>query len=233
VKWCGLVLLGALTAGGCRKSKPASARLDAGAVTCPSNEALTTLVSEPGRTVHVGCLVYAPAYFWTAAALSYDAQTRRNARLALLSGGPGMSISRFEVAPIPTDSLYDLIQGTLRPEVVVRKPRGAQLLRLGVVGRKGEPPRQQSEEITVLLRLQAHGPPAILWVGGGDGVTITEGCLHERTVDFELPFRTRLEMVSTTRSRPLEGRPCPPASSMQESLPMKPIALARGQTVAR
>ena len=215
----------------CRKPRPAVP--DAGGVTCPSADALAAMVREPNRTLHVGCLAYAPAYFWTAAALSYDTRSRAQPRLQLLSGGPGMSISLFEVAPIPTDSVEELIRGTSELEVVVRKPHGAQLVRLGVVGRRGAPPKVQSEEITVLLRLQAHGPPAIVWVGGGDGVTFNEGCLHERIVEFELPFKTRLEMVSTSRSKSLEGGPCPPPSSMQESLPMRAVALQKGRTLPR
>jgi len=228
-----LPLLLLIAAVGCRKPKPAASAPDAGGVTCPPTETLAAMIREPGRTLHVGCLAYAPAYFWTAAALSYDAATRGRPRLQLLSGGPGMSTSLFEVAPIPTDSVEELIRGTTDLDVVVRKPHGAQLVRLGVVGRKGVAPRVQSEEIAVLLRLQAHGPPAIVWVGGGDGVTVNDGCLHERTVEFELPFKTRLEMVSATRSRPLEGGPCPAPSSMQESLAMKAVPLAKGRTLPR
>jgi hypothetical protein len=220
-----------IAAAGCRKPKPAASAPDAGGVTCPSSDALAAMVREPGRTLHVGCLAYAPAYFWTAAALSYETQSRGQVRLQLLSGGPGMGTSLFDVAPIPTDSVEELIRGTTQLEVVVRKPHGAQLVRLGVVGRKGAPPRVQSEEIVVLLRLQAHGPPAIVWVGGGDTVTLNEGCLHERTVEFELPFKTRLEMTSSARSRPVEGRPCPPPSSLQEPLSMKALPLAKGRTL--
>jgi hypothetical protein len=220
-----------LAAAGCRKPKPAPP--DAGGVTCPSIETIAALVREPGRTVHAGCLVYSPVYFWTAAALSYDAQTRANPRLTLLSGGPSMPTSLFDVAPIPTDSIDELIRGTTSLDVIVKKPRGAQLVRLGLIGRRGAAPRVQSEEITVLLRLQAHGPPAIVWVGGGDTVTFNDGCLHERTVEFELPFKTRLEMISTARSRPVENRGCPAPSSMQETLQMKPIPLQKGRTVPR
>ena len=71
----------------------------------------------------------------------------------------------------------------------------------------------------------------LVWVGGGDGVTFTEGCLHERTVEFELPFKSRLEMISSARSRAVEGRPCPAPSSMQETLPMKAVSLVRGRTL--
>jgi hypothetical protein len=230
-----LVLLSILLAGACRK-KPAPAPKpaeDTGGVTCPTNDSLAAMTKEPGRAVQADCLVYAPKFFWTAAALSYDEKTRRQPRLTLLSGGPNMSTAAFDVAPLPTEALERLLQESSAVALKLRKPHGTHLIRLGIVAQKGAPPRAESEEVAVVLKFIAHGPPSIVWLGPADQTTLADGCLHTRTIEFESTFSNHLDLVTTSYSRAVDkDAKCPSSSSMQEPLSTKPIALKSGHAVA-
>jgi hypothetical protein len=191
------------------------------------------MTKQPGRAVQADCLVYAPKFFWTAATLSYDEKTRRQPRLTLLSGGPNMGIAAFDVEPLPTEALERLLQENAAVALKVRKPHGTHLVRLGVVAQKGSAPKAQSEEVAVVLKFIAHGPPAIVWLGPADQTLLADGCVHTRTIEFESTFSNHLDLVTTSFSRPVDkDAKCPSSSSMQEPLSGKPIALKSGHPIA-
>jgi hypothetical protein len=240
-----LALLLAAPLAGCRKRPPpaapartAAAPLDAGSVRCPTPEALAALVVEPGRTVRVDCFPYSPQYFWTAAALSYDPKGGGPPpRLAFVTGGPGLATLAFDIDPGPTEAIDRLIRGSRGVAVRIKPARSRQhLVRLGVVGQHD--PRGsdglQSEELALVLQLVAHAAPKLIWTGPGDQTVVgPDGCVSERTIDFEMPFRRDLEVFTSSQSRATGGKPCPPGGpGTQESIPARAISLKAARPLA-
>jgi hypothetical protein len=230
-----LLLLAALAAG-CRRRPPppprAAAPPDAGSVHCPPAETLAALVAEKGRTVRVDCFPYSPSYFWTAAALSFDAGNAGPPRVSFITGGPGLATLAFDIDPAPTEAIARLIHDSQGVGVRIRPARSRQhLVRLGVVGRRGA----ESNELALVLQLVAHAPPHLVWVGPGDQTsTGPDGCITERTLEFEMPFRKDLEVFTTSQARPAApGRTCPSGGpGTQESVPARAVPLRPARTLA-
>jgi hypothetical protein len=234
-RWWGivtLVLALGLAQGGCRKraGTGAAGKRDAGPGSCPPAEAIARLMTEPGRALRTDCVDYAPGIFWMGAALSYQPKTGAEPRLSLIYGGPPPAA--FDLQSLPRDALTQIIKNNDDLRVSVRKASAqSQLIRVGVFGQHGGPARPEADELVVLLRLVAHAPPHVLWVGAGDQVRATpDGCINERTVDFDIPFGDRLEMTTVERARRAPGsaskQPCPGgAPSTQQTIGYKPTPL--------
>jgi hypothetical protein len=203
---------------------------------CPSGEALARALIPAGRTSQVDCFVSAGGFYWMAGALHHEAKGPAEPRLVLASGGLGDRVVVYDVEPAPIAALTDLMGRSEQVAVRVRPAGGHQrkLVLFGVVGRRGGAARPESEEVLLLLELVAHKPPRLLWTGPGDQATLgPDGCLSERTIDFQMLFST-VEMVTTHRARrPGAGGPsgCPAPQSMQESLAPRPVALRSPRTI--
>lgn len=222
-----LCAIAALTAG-CKKKKPAlPGQPAAGSVVCPSTETIVKAVErdQKDRTVKAACVVFAPGYYWLGAALSYD-QTVSDVRVHLVSGGQAQRISDIE--PLPTAALAELIKKSDAIQIRIRRGVDNRLVRMGVMGhKKGQQP--EAEEIGMVLQLVAHQPPKLLWVGPGDQISSADGCHLERTVDFEMPFGSRLEMVTTTHAR--GGTNCTSGPASQQQIETKGVALKAGRAL--
>jgi hypothetical protein len=206
-----------------------------GSVRCPTSEALAALVAEPGRTVRVDCFPYSPQYFWTAAALSYDAKGGSPPpRLSFITGAPGLATVAFDIDPGPTEAIDKLIRGSQAVAVRIKPARTRQhLVRLGVVGQHDPKSHDglQSQELALVLQLVAHAPPKLIWTGVGDQTVVgADGCISERTLDFEMPFRRDLEVFTSSVSR---GKSCPPGGpGTQETVPARGLPLKGARTLA-
>jgi hypothetical protein len=212
----------------------ATAAPDAGSVRCPPPGELAALLSEPGRTLRTDCIAFAPSYFWTAAALRYDDKTPP--RLSLVTGGPGLHTMAFDVDPGPTEAISQLIHESRAVEVRIRATRSRQgLIRMGVVGRRDDK-GVETDELAMVLQLVAHAAPRLVWAGAGDQTRAgADGCISERVLDFEMPFRRDLEVFTTSRSRPASpGRSCPPGGGpgTQEAVPIRAVPLKAGRALA-
>ena len=229
---CGLLMvlcLSASLASGCKKKRPAALKgPDPDSVVCPSPDRIVHAVEQDqkGRAVRAACVVFAPGDYWLGVAVSYDPKTTSEVRLHLLSGGQAQRIS--EIEPIPTDAIAALIKKSDAVEVHIRKGPDNRLVRLGVVGRRGGQ-KPEADEVGMVLQLVAHAPPRLLWVGPGDEVRTTDGCTVERTVDFEMPFGNRLEMISSVRAK--GGSNCTSGPSSQEQIESKGVALKAGRAL--
>jgi hypothetical protein len=227
----GLALALALLTSCKKKAPPASPKPlgpDPGSVVCPSNDKLVHAVEQDqkGRTVKVSCVVFAPGYYWLGAALSYDAKTGGDARLHLISGGQAQRISDIE--PIPTQVIAELIKKSSDVSVQIRKGNDNRLVRMGVMGKQ---PNGDGSELGLVLQLVAHAPPRILWVGAGDEVRTADGCHTERTVDFEMPFGSRLEMFTNVRAK--GGGNCSGGPGSQQQIEAgKGVPLKAGRPLA-
>jgi hypothetical protein len=220
-----------------RERPLARPRPDAAPVSCPPPQTFAGLAGKKGastgRALETACVVLYEGFFWGAAALAWNEKGPARPSLHFLTGGPQSRTLLFDVEPAPAGELAALIRSSRKVAVTIRRSRGdGSLVRMGVVGQTGTPVHPESREIGVLLQLVAHAPPKILWWGPGDETSSAGGCLHQQTVDFELMFRTRLERITTTRSRPLQGAvagklapPCSPPSSRQENLTYQATAL--------
>jgi hypothetical protein len=227
-----LVVLAVAALAGCKKkvapppTSPA-AKLAAGlpTIVCPPNDKLARAVEsdQKGRTVRTACVVFAPGYYWLAAAVSYDPKTSGDVRMHLVSGGMADRIS--DIDPLPTAAIADLIKKSDEIEVQIRKGPDNRLVRMGVRGKHGD----SSEEIGMVLQLVAHAPPKLLWVGPGDQLQTTNGCTVQRTVDFEMPFGNRLEMMTTMRAK--GGRDCTAGPTSQQQIESRGVALKAGRTL--
>jgi hypothetical protein len=220
--------LTAALAAGCKKKRPtAPVGPDPNSVVCPSNERLVQAVQrdQPGRTVRAACVVFAPGYYWLAAAISYDAKTSSEVRMHLVSGGQAQRIS--EIEPIPAAAIAELVKKSDAVEMRIRKGPDNRLVRLGVMGRRGGNQQPEANEIGMVLQLVAHAPPRLLWVGAGDELRSADGCNLERTVDFEMPFGNRLEMITSTRAK--GGPSCTSGPASQEQIESKGVALKAGR----
>jgi hypothetical protein len=229
-----LVVAIALFAGCRRKSQP-KPPAQAGGIACPSADELAKLVAEPGRIARTDCTVYSPGFFWLAVALTTAEKPPLAPRLLLLSGGGALSPIAFDVEPIPAAALERFLGNGGETAVKIRKTRSSQhLVRLGVVSRR--PPKGvEWDEIGILLQLAAHAPPQLLWTGPGDASSLgPDGCVTERQVEFEMPFRNDLQMFTTSRSSP--GKPGIAAQDCvsggpgtQEGLAYRPLSLKAGR----
>jgi hypothetical protein len=206
-----LCLTGAFAAGCKRKPPPPAAQPAAlsakpGAapgVPCPPVASIAAPLAEPGRTVHVGCVDYS-SYFWAATALSVDDAGKSPPRLTFVTGGPGMGMYAFDVDPGPTKQIEELIKTSTSITARAARTRSQQhLLRMGVVGQKDG---GASSEIALVLQLVAHSAPQIVWAGNGDQVSVgADGCIVERTLEFEMPFRRDIQVFTQTRAHPPAG----------------------------
>jgi hypothetical protein len=223
------LVLVAVAALACRKRaavRPAPPR--SSGVDCPAPEVLARLVQEPGRSTRTDCVVYAPGFFWLGAALTYDSATAASPRLSLIYGGQPRGL--FDLKSVSAQALTRIIQPNAASDlrVSVRKPsRDSRLVRIGVYGQHGGD-RPQADELVVVLRLVAHAPPEVLWMGDGDQVRTTPtGCVSERTIDFEMPFGDRLEMTTAQRAHGPGGKqPCLAGPSTQQTVDFTPQPLA-------
>jgi hypothetical protein len=219
-----------VTTAGCKKKQPPGLpKPDPGSVVCPSNDVIVKAVErdQKDRTVKASCVVFAPGYYWLGAAVSYDAKTGSDVRVHLVSGGQAQRISDIE--PLPAGPLSDLIKKSDSVDVRIRRGADNRLVRLGVMGRhRGQQP--EADEIGIVLQLVAHAPPKLLWVGPGDQISSADGCHLERTVDFEMPFGNRLEMITTTRAR--GGTNCTSGPASQQQIETKGVALKAGRPLA-
>jgi hypothetical protein len=175
---------------------------------------------------------YAPGFFWLAVALSYQPDSAENPRLAMIYGGQPMRA--FDLEPIPQDLLTKLIKANPDLRVSIRKPAAeSHLVRVGVFGQHGD--QAEADELVAVLQLVAHAPPHLLWTGAGDQVRTTpEGCVAERTVDFDMPFGDRLEMTTTARSHrkdPKGKQSCPAGQSTQQTVEYRALALKAARTL--
>jgi hypothetical protein len=231
-----LLLLLAAVIPACKKDRPASppkaTAADTAAVACPSNDALLRVLGAAGRDVRTDCLTFPVGSYWMASALRMADQETPAPRLHLISGGASFKPLVFDVAPAPIDEITALIKSSDSASVRIRRAgQDGRLVRVGVVGRRGPEGRVESDEVAVLLQLVAHKPPNLVWSGAGDKVTVTsEGCAVERLVDFQLLFRTRLEMFTSQRARAVAGSKaaCEGGPGMQENIPFRPVPLSRG-----
>jgi hypothetical protein len=218
----------------CRKhaaTLPRSSSAGDAGPACPTADALASLVSEPGRLTRGDCVVYAPGFFWLGATLSYQATAARQPRLSLIYGGPPPTI--FDVEPIPQVAVTRIIETSQELRVSIRRPgTRSQLVRLGVSGQRGGE-KPEADELVVVLGLVAHAPPRILWIGPGDEVrTDANGCVRERTVDFDMPFGERLEMATVQRAHardPGSKQPCPAPPGTQQIVDYQPRPLPPGR----
>jgi hypothetical protein len=106
--------------------------------------------------------------------------------------------------------------------VSIRKPStDSHLVRIGVFGLHGGD-RAEADELVAVLKLVAHAPPQLLWTGPGDQVrTTADGCVAERTVDFDMPFGDKLEMTTMSRAHrkdPKVKATCPGVQNTQQTL---------------
>jgi hypothetical protein len=220
----------AALAGGCKKKKPPTGleKPDPNSVVCPATDVIVRAVEkdQKDRAVKAACLVFAPGYYWLGAAISYDPKTSADVKVHLVSGGQAQRISDIE--PLPAAALADLLKKSDAVQVRIRRGADNRLVRLGVMGhRKGQQP--EAEEIGMVLQLVAHAPPKLLWVGAGDQISTADGCHLERTVDFEMPFGNRLEMITTTHAR--GGTSCASGPASQQQIETKGVALKAGRTL--
>jgi hypothetical protein len=224
-----LLCLGALL-GGCKKKpaappsvmgRPTAARLPT--ITCPPSDKLVKAVEgdQKGRTVRTACVVFAPGYYWLAAAVSYDPKSSADVRVHLISGGQAGRIS--DVEPVPAAALTELIKTSEEVDVQIRKGNDNRLVRMGVRGRHGS----DQDEVGMVLQLVAHAPARLLWVGAGDQRRTTQGCTTQRTVDFEMPFGTRLEMMTAMRAT--GGPTCTSGPTSQQQIESRGVALKAGR----
>jgi hypothetical protein len=227
---CVALLCLAALFGGCKKKPtpppslvghPAAARLPT--ITCPPEDKLVKAVEgdQKGRTVRTACVVFAPGYYWLAAAVSYDPKTSGEVRVHLISGGQAGRIS--DVEPVPAAALTDLIKASEQVDVQIRKGNDNRLVRMGVRGRHGG----DLDEVGMVLQLVAHAPPRLLWVGAGDQRRTADGCTTQRTVDFEMPFGTRLEMMTAMRAT--GGPQCTSGPTSQQQIESRGVALKAGR----
>jgi hypothetical protein len=229
-----LLVLGAAAAmGGCKKKPPAPApglgKPDPNSVVCPPGDRLVHAVEkdQPGRAVKAACVVFAPGYYWLGAAVSYDPKTNGDVRVHMISGGQAERIS--DVDPLPAAALAELVKNSDEVEARIRRGPDNRLVRLGVLGRrKNQQP--EAEEIGMVLQLKAHAPPLLIWVGPGDQVSTQDGCHLERSVDFEMPFGNRLEMITSTRAKG-GGPGCKSGPGSQEQIESKGVALKAGRVL--
>jgi hypothetical protein len=227
-----LILCAAVALAGCKKKRPAVnpafPRPDPNSVVCPSIDKIVHAVEQDqkGRAVRASCVVFAPGYYWLAAAVSYDPKTKADVRVHLISGGQAQRIS--DVEPLPSGALDKLVQNSDDVEARIRRGPDNRLVRLGVMGhRKNQQP--EAEEIGMVLLLKAHAPPLLIWLGPGDQVSSQDGCRLERSVDFEMPFGNRLEMITSTRAQ--GGANCRSGPGSQEQIESKGVALKAGRAL--
>lgn len=217
--------------GGCKKKpvekpasligRPSAARLPT--IVCPPADKLTKAVEgdQKGRTVKTACVVFAPGYYWLAAAVSYEPKTGANPRVHMISGGMAGRIS--DIDPLPSAAITDLVKTSDDVDVQIRKGSDNRLVRMGVRGRHGD----DSDEVGMVLQLVAHAPPKLLWVGAGDQKRTGGGCTTERRVDFEMPFGTRLEMMTAVRAT--GGPECKGGPTSQEQIESRGVAQKAGR----
>jgi hypothetical protein len=231
-----LILAAAAALAGCKK-KPAAPAVplrpgqpDPNSVVCPPVDRIAHAVEQDqkGRVVRASCVVFAPGYYWLGAAVSYDPKTKGDVRVHLISGGQSQRIS--DVEPLPAAALAELVKNSDDVEARIRRGPDNRLVRLGVLGRRKN--RQpEAEEVGMVLYLKAHAPPHLIWVGPGDQIVTQDGCRLERSVDFEMPFGNRLEMMTNTRAQG-SGAGCHGGPGSQEQIESKGVALKAGRTLA-
>jgi hypothetical protein len=225
-----------MAAGGCKKHPPPPAakgtalhaRGGGPTISCPGRDDLVKALSG-ANVVAVDCLAYNESMFWMAAALVRDEHAPDGLRLALITGSPYVRWALYDLEPAPTAALKQLVAGSEEVQLRVRTGRRERrLVRVGVVGRtkKSAP---DSQEVLVLLKLGAHAPPEVVWMGAGDEVTTSAGgCVSERIIDFELLFGTRLEMFSSGHViKPAAD--CPRGMDTQETVPPRAVRLQKGR----
>jgi hypothetical protein len=229
-----LVLCAAATMVGCKKkpppARPGIVQPDPNSVVCPPIERIVHAVEQDqkGRAVRASCVVFAPGYYWLGAAVSYDPKTKGDVRVHMISGGQSPRIS--DVDPLPAAALAELVKNSDDVEARIRRGSDNRLVRMGVLGRrKNQQP--EAEEIGMVLQLKAHAPPLLIWIGQGDQSSTQDGCHLERSVDFEMPFGNRLEMITTTRAKGT-GAGCKSSPGSQEQIETKGLALKAGRTLA-
>jgi hypothetical protein len=142
----------------------------------------------------------------------------------------------FDVEPAPTSQIQELIRTSRRVTVRAARTRSQQhLVRLGVVGYKDDK-GLDSSEIALVLQLVAHAAPQIVWAGNGDQVSVgSDGCVVERTLDFEMPFRRDIEVFTQSRAHPLPGgkQTCQPQGpGTQETFPARAVSIKPGRALA-
>jgi len=222
------LLLATALAGGKKKKPPTEAvrpgAPNAATIVCPPGDQLARMIEkeQPGRAVRVACVVFAPGYYWLAAALSFDPKTKSDARVHLVTGAQPPRI--FDVEPAPAPAIAQLIQKSDEVAVQIRKSGSeTRLVRMGVVGSRGGA-KGDADEVGIVLQLAAHAPPKLLWVGPGDEVrTSSDGCRLEQRVDFEMPFGSRLEMITSPHAK--GGPACTGGIASQQQIDYKAIAL--------
>jgi hypothetical protein len=200
-------------------------------VPSPAEATLLALVAEPGRTAHVGCVDYS-SYFWAGTALSVDDSGKTPPRLSFITGGPGTAVYAFDVDPGPTAAIAELIKTSRKITVRTLRTRSSQhLVRMGVVGQRDD--KGTSDEIALVLMLVAHSAPHIVWAGPGDQTSLAaDGCVQERRLDFEMPFRRDIQVFSHSSSHPPAGgnQTCPPEGpGTQETYPARTVPLKPGR----
>jgi hypothetical protein len=201
-------------------------------VPCPPVASIAALLAEPGRTVHVGCVDYS-TYFWAATALSVDDAGKSPPKLTFVSGGPTMGMYAFDVDPGPIKEIAELIKTSKSVSARAARTRSQQhLVRMGVVGQKDG---GQSSEIALVLQLVAHSAPQIVWAGNGDEVSVgPDGCIVERTLDFEMPFRRDIQVFSQSRAHPPAGakQACAPQGpGTQDTYTARAVPLKSGRAL--
>jgi hypothetical protein len=233
-----VVLVLVTVAGGCRKRPPPApspaakkAALHPGpTISCPGHDELVKALAG-ANVMSVDCHAYNESMFWIAAALLRDDHAPDGVRLALVTGSPYAPWAIYDLVPAPTAAIKQLVAGSEEVQIHVRTGRRERrLVRIGVVGRtkKSAP---DSQEVLTLLRLGAHAPPEVIWMGAGDEVTTSAGgCVSERAVDFELLFGTRTEMYASNRVIKAAAD-CPRGMDTQETLPARAVRLQKGRPV--
>lgn len=228
-----LLVICVAAASGCKKKRPAVnpalPRPDPNSVVCPPVDKIVHAVQadQKDRAVRASCVVFAPGYYWLAAAVSYDPKTKADVRVHLISGGQAQRIS--DVEPLPAAALAELVKNSDDVEAVIRRGPDNRVVRLGVLGRR-KSQQPEAEEIGMVLQLKAHAPPLLIWIGPGDQIATQDGCRLERSVDFEMPFGNRLEMVTSTRAK--GGANCTSGPASQQQIESKGVALKAGRALA-